>query len=85
MTNNNANPLPGPTCSSALDDASITNHFTFDGYDNYFVVFVAVGYFGGGRNGGGTRSLFVCGPPVKIGLPIFDSTIKISTLTSTRL
>ena len=31
-TNNNANPLPGPTCTSALDDASKKAHFPFDGY-----------------------------------------------------
>ena len=31
-TNNNANPLPGPTCTSALDDASKSAHFPFDGY-----------------------------------------------------
>ena len=36
-TNNNANPLPGPTCTSALDDASKANHFTFDGYVSYFL------------------------------------------------
>ena len=32
-TNNNENPLPGPTCTSALDDASKlpSNLFTFDG------------------------------------------------------
>ena len=31
-TNNNQNPAPGPTCTSALDDASKTAHFAFDGY-----------------------------------------------------
>ena len=31
-TNNNANPHPGPTCTSALDDVAIVHHFTFDGY-----------------------------------------------------
>jgi hypothetical protein len=31
-TNNNANPSPGPTCTSALDNASKSAHFTFDGY-----------------------------------------------------
>ena len=30
-TNNHANPLPGPTCTSALDDASKVAHFPFDG------------------------------------------------------
>ena len=34
-TNGNANPFPGPTCTSALDDASI-NLFPFDGYVTYF-------------------------------------------------
>ena len=31
-TNNNENPTKGPTCTSALDDASNLAHFTFDGY-----------------------------------------------------
>ena len=31
-TNNDANPSPGPTCTSALDDASKMNSFPFDGY-----------------------------------------------------
>ena len=31
-TNNDANPLPGPTCTSALDDGSKLAHFPFDGY-----------------------------------------------------
>lgn len=31
-TNNNENPTPGPTCTSALDDASRKAHFTLDGY-----------------------------------------------------
>ena len=37
-TNNNANPTPGPTCTSALDDASKIHHFTFDGYVSYFLI-----------------------------------------------
>jgi len=41
-TNNNENPLPGPTCTSALDDAAKLNHFTFDGtfdteFDDFFI------------------------------------------------
>jgi len=41
-TNNNANPLPGPTCTSALDDASKVAHFLFDGtfstaFDDFFI------------------------------------------------
>ena len=37
-TNNGENPLPGPTCTSALDDASKapSNLFTFDGYVQLF-------------------------------------------------
>ena len=35
VTNNGENPLPGPTCTSALDDAS-KNLFTFDRYDQIF-------------------------------------------------
>lgn len=31
-TNDHANPLPGPTCTSALDDASKLGHFTWDGW-----------------------------------------------------
>jgi hypothetical protein len=31
-TNLNANPTPGATCTSALDDAAHLAHFTFDGY-----------------------------------------------------
>ena len=31
-TNNGANPTPGPTCTSALDDAAKIHGFTFDGY-----------------------------------------------------
>lgn len=31
-TNLGANPTPGPTCTSALDDASKIGHFSFDGY-----------------------------------------------------
>ena len=34
-TNNNANPFPGPTCTSALDDAAKLNDFTFDAYVSY--------------------------------------------------
>ena len=30
-TNGGQNPLPGPTCISALDDASKASSFTFDG------------------------------------------------------
>ena len=37
-TNDNANPLPGPTCTSALDDAAKLHHFTFDGYVKYFLI-----------------------------------------------
>ena len=33
-----ANVLPGPTCTSALDDASIAAPFTFDGYVSYFLI-----------------------------------------------
>ncbi|KAG8779456.1 hypothetical protein FRC12_024245 [Ceratobasidium sp. 428] len=41
-TNLSANPTPGPTCTSALDDAAKRTHFTWDGtystsYDDYFV------------------------------------------------
>jgi hypothetical protein len=41
-TNNNANPLPGATCTSALDDANKKSHFTFDGtfstaFDDFFI------------------------------------------------
>jgi len=40
--NNNANPTPGPTCTSALDDASLVQHFPFDGtfntaFDDFFI------------------------------------------------
>ena len=35
-TNNGQNPLPGPTCTSALDDASKIFHFPFDGYVQLF-------------------------------------------------
>ena len=31
-TNNNANPKPGATCISALDDGAKKNNFKFDGY-----------------------------------------------------
>ena len=39
-TNNNGNPLPGPTCTSALDDASKipSNLFSFDGQVSYFTL-----------------------------------------------
>jgi len=41
-TNNNENPLPGATCTSALDDANRKSHFTFDGtffteFDDFFI------------------------------------------------
>ncbi|KAF8808424.1 hypothetical protein BYT27DRAFT_7137375 [Phlegmacium glaucopus] len=41
-TNNNANPQPGPTCTSALDDAATRHGFTFDGtfftqFDDFFI------------------------------------------------
>jgi len=41
-TNSNANPQPGPTCNSALDDASIRHGFPFDGtfealFDDFFI------------------------------------------------
>jgi len=41
-TNNGENPLPGPTCTSALDDASRIHHFPFDGtfstaFDDFFI------------------------------------------------
>jgi len=41
-TNNHENPLPGPTCTSALDDASKIGHFPFDGtfdteFDDFFI------------------------------------------------
>jgi hypothetical protein len=36
--NNNANPLPGPTCTSALSDAAQIQHFTFDGYVSYLLI-----------------------------------------------
>ena len=35
-TNFNANFFPGPTCTSALDDGSKLNAFTFDGYVSYY-------------------------------------------------
>ena len=37
-TNNNENPSPGPTCTSALDDAAHRHHFAFDGYVSYFLI-----------------------------------------------
>jgi len=41
-TNNHANPAPGPTCTSALDDAHKLAHFPFDGtfstaFDDFFI------------------------------------------------
>jgi len=41
-TNNNENPVPGPTCTSALDDASKLAKFPFDGtfspeFDDFFI------------------------------------------------
>lgn len=33
-TNNHSNPLPGPTCTSALDDASRRHGFGWDGYES---------------------------------------------------
>jgi len=41
-TNNNENPIPGPTCTSALDDASKLAKFPFDGtysaeFDDFFI------------------------------------------------
>lgn len=39
-TNNGSNPLPGPTCTSALDDAAREDHFTWDGYVMLFAVLV---------------------------------------------
>ncbi|TDL28705.1 hypothetical protein BD410DRAFT_239413 [Rickenella mellea] len=41
-TNNGENPKPGPTCTSALDDASRRHGFTFDGtffaeFDDFFI------------------------------------------------
>jgi hypothetical protein len=41
-TNNNANPTPGATCTSALSDASKLAHFPFDGtfdtaFDDFFI------------------------------------------------
>ncbi|KAL6309397.1 hypothetical protein BKA93DRAFT_723964 [Sparassis latifolia] len=45
-TNNNANPFPGPTCTSALDNASQFAGFTWDGtynvkYDDYSITRIA--------------------------------------------
>ena len=37
-TNNGENPLPGPICTSALDDASKLSHFAFDGYVPHFTL-----------------------------------------------
>ncbi|KAF8910412.1 hypothetical protein CPB84DRAFT_1763592 [Gymnopilus junonius] len=41
-TNNNENPAPGPTCTSALADAAKLHHFAFDGtfqteFDDFFI------------------------------------------------
>ncbi|KAF8172977.1 hypothetical protein K438DRAFT_1728644 [Mycena galopus ATCC 62051] len=41
-TNNNTNPFPGPTCTSALDDASRARRFQWDGtfsteFDDFFI------------------------------------------------
>jgi hypothetical protein len=41
-TNNKENPSPGPTCTTALDDASELAHFLFDGtfssqFDDFFI------------------------------------------------
>ena len=35
-TNNDANPTPGPTCTSALDNAAKKHNFKFDGYVKLF-------------------------------------------------
>jgi len=45
-TNNNANPTPGPTCTSALDNAAKEHGFTFDGtfsteFDDFFITAIA--------------------------------------------
>ncbi|KAI0071646.1 hypothetical protein K474DRAFT_1668819 [Panus rudis PR-1116 ss-1] len=45
-TNNNENPTPGPTCTTALDDASKVAGFTWDGtffteFDDYFITRIA--------------------------------------------
>jgi hypothetical protein len=45
-TNNNAHPTPGPTATSALDDAARLHSFTFDGtfaqqYDDFFIQQIA--------------------------------------------
>ncbi|WP_378740813.1 Ig-like domain-containing protein [Nocardia brasiliensis] len=45
-TNNNANPKPGPTATSALDDGARQNGFTWDGtysteFDDYFITRIA--------------------------------------------
>ena len=37
-TNNDANPTPGPTCTSALDNGAKKHGFTFDGYVSYFLI-----------------------------------------------
>ena len=40
-TNNNANSLPGPTCTSALDDVA-RNFITFSTeFDNFFITSIA--------------------------------------------
>jgi len=45
-TNNNENPFPGPTCTSALDSAGHKADFTFDGtfdpeFDDFFITRIA--------------------------------------------
>ncbi|THV06381.1 hypothetical protein K435DRAFT_743842 [Dendrothele bispora CBS 962.96] len=45
-TNHNENPYPGPTCTSALDDASKKANFTWDGtvfgnFDDFFITTIA--------------------------------------------
>ncbi|KAF8910413.1 hypothetical protein CPB84DRAFT_1842445 [Gymnopilus junonius] len=45
-TNNHANPRPGPTSTSALDDAAKRNGFSFDGtfdttFDDFFITSIA--------------------------------------------
>lgn len=40
--NNHSNPQPGPTPSSALDDAARRSGFTFDGYTAYPLRFISL-------------------------------------------
>ncbi|KAF7790668.1 hypothetical protein EIP86_001624 [Pleurotus ostreatoroseus] len=45
-TNNHTNPFPGPTCTSALEDASKLKHFTWDGtffadFDDFLITRIA--------------------------------------------